>query len=103
MCCPRVNVRFGSEADISACLSDVRFTPKSGHQITVQPSPLVPQADRADLYSITSSARSSLRPRDFRSGPGRTNDPREQSIAPVLPASGQKKKAPRTGLLDRSL
>jgi hypothetical protein len=25
------NVRFGSEADISACVRDVRFTPKSGH------------------------------------------------------------------------
>ena len=25
------NVRFGSKADISACVSDVRFTPKSGH------------------------------------------------------------------------
>jgi NAD(P)-dependent dehydrogenase (short-subunit alcohol dehydrogenase family) len=29
--------------------------------------------------------------------------PSRESIAPVLPASGQKKKAPRTGLLDRSL
>jgi hypothetical protein len=25
------HVRFGSKADISACLSNVRFTPKSGH------------------------------------------------------------------------
>ena len=25
------HVRFGSEADIQPCLSDVRFTPKSGH------------------------------------------------------------------------
>jgi hypothetical protein len=25
------DVRFGSKADISECLSDVRFTPKSGH------------------------------------------------------------------------
>ena len=25
------NVRFGSKADIEACLRDVRFTPKSGH------------------------------------------------------------------------
>ena len=27
----RVNVRFGSKADISACVRDVRFTPESGH------------------------------------------------------------------------
>jgi hypothetical protein len=25
------NVRFGSKADIQPCLSDVRFTPNSGH------------------------------------------------------------------------
>jgi hypothetical protein len=25
------NVRFGSKADIKACLSDVPFTPNSGH------------------------------------------------------------------------
>jgi len=25
------DVRFGSQADIEACLRDVRFTPKSGH------------------------------------------------------------------------
>ena len=27
-----LNVRFGSEADIKACITNVRFTPKSGHQ-----------------------------------------------------------------------
>jgi hypothetical protein len=27
----RSNVRFGSKADIEVRLSDVRFTPKSGH------------------------------------------------------------------------
>ena len=27
------NVRFGSKADISACLYDVRFTPESGHRL----------------------------------------------------------------------
>jgi len=27
-----LNVRFGSEADISAVLIHVRFTPKSGHR-----------------------------------------------------------------------
>jgi hypothetical protein len=26
-----VNVRFGSEADIEACLLNVRYTPESGH------------------------------------------------------------------------
>jgi len=26
------NVRFGSKADISECLANVRFTPESGHQ-----------------------------------------------------------------------
>jgi hypothetical protein len=26
-----LNVRFGSKADIEACPSNVRFTPKSGH------------------------------------------------------------------------
>jgi hypothetical protein len=36
-------VRFGSKADIAYCQADVRFTPKSGHQITVHPSPLYPQ------------------------------------------------------------
>ena len=29
------HVRFGSEADISACPRDVRFTPKSGHRNSV--------------------------------------------------------------------
>ena len=28
----RLNVRFGSKADILRCGIDVRFTPKSGHQ-----------------------------------------------------------------------
>jgi hypothetical protein len=28
----RVNVRFGSKADIGASVKDVRFTPKSGHE-----------------------------------------------------------------------
>jgi hypothetical protein len=27
----RVYIRFGSKADIKACLRDVRFTPQSGH------------------------------------------------------------------------
>jgi hypothetical protein len=28
------NVRFGSKADIGASVKDVRFTPKSGHQLS---------------------------------------------------------------------
>jgi hypothetical protein len=31
----RVNVRFGSKADISECPIDVSFTPESGHPIHV--------------------------------------------------------------------
>jgi ABC-type uncharacterized transport system substrate-binding protein len=30
------HVRFGSKADISACPSDVRFTPKSGHPVALR-------------------------------------------------------------------
>src|SRR5262249_1648780 len=37
---PGPNVRYGSQADILEGLCDVRFTPKSGHQITVRPCPL---------------------------------------------------------------
>jgi hypothetical protein len=31
----QANVRFGSKADIPQCKSDVRFTPKSGHRVSV--------------------------------------------------------------------
>jgi hypothetical protein len=34
------NVRFGSEADIEERLSDVRFTPKSGHRLSQSGCPL---------------------------------------------------------------
>ena len=34
------NVRFGSKADISECPRDVRFTPKSGHWLSVSQCPL---------------------------------------------------------------
>jgi hypothetical protein len=34
------DVRFGSKADIKACLRDVRFTPKSGHWNSVVACPL---------------------------------------------------------------
>ena len=30
------HVRFGSKADIARCQADVRFTPKSGHQVLYQ-------------------------------------------------------------------
>ncbi len=32
------HVRFGSKADIESCVSDVRFTPKSGHQFSNESS-----------------------------------------------------------------
>jgi hypothetical protein len=35
-----LNVRFGSKADIEACLRNVRFTPKSGHRLIALNSPL---------------------------------------------------------------
>src|SRR5262249_61218488 len=34
------HVRFGSQADIGASLHNVRFTPKSGHQLSVLRCPL---------------------------------------------------------------
>jgi len=34
------NVRFGSKADIPACAINVRFTPKSGHQLSALRCPL---------------------------------------------------------------
>jgi hypothetical protein len=34
------DVRFGSKADIARCQIDVRFTPKSGHSISVSECPL---------------------------------------------------------------
>jgi len=60
---PRPNVRFGSKADIGAYTRHVRFTPKSGHWLSVLGCPLVPKADICaaanSRYSITSSARPS--------------------------------------------
>ena len=35
-----VNVRFGSKADMEASPRDVRFTPKSGHQLSARGGPL---------------------------------------------------------------
>src|SRR5262249_62103838 len=37
---PRPNVRFGSKADITALVINVRFTPKSGHRIARLTCPL---------------------------------------------------------------
>src|SRR6516164_1303380 len=55
------NVRFGSKADIAACLINVRFTPKSGHWNLVAQCPLCAKSRHSALqqkscYSITSSA-----------------------------------------------
>jgi hypothetical protein len=36
------NVRFGSKADIWTCVTDVRFTPISRHQITPAERPHTP-------------------------------------------------------------
>ena len=50
-----------SKADVSAHPWDVRFTPKSGHWLSVSGCPFVPKADilrcgKERRYSITSSA-----------------------------------------------
>ena len=55
------NVRFGSDADIQPCLSDVRFTPKSRHWLSVSECPLCAksghtQRSKMYRYSIISSA-----------------------------------------------
>ena len=41
----RVDVRFGSKADVEVPAPDVRFTPKSGHRRREYGCPLVPKAD----------------------------------------------------------
>ena len=48
------NVRFGSKADISARLSDVRFTPKSGHQNLVVECPLCAKSRHSAVRRKTS-------------------------------------------------
>src|SRR6516225_9783362 len=58
------DVRFGSKADISECLDDVRFTPKSGHWNSLVECLLCAKSRHSALpeerrYSITSSARES--------------------------------------------
>jgi hypothetical protein len=42
-CAP--HVRFGSKADMTACLDDVRFAPKSGHWNSVGKCPLCAKKD----------------------------------------------------------
>ena len=51
------NVRFGSKADIDECLGHVRFTPKSGHGLSVSGCPFVPIADIAAFSSPASAWR----------------------------------------------
>ena len=51
-----VDVRFGSKADICSAKRHVCFTPKSGH---VQCNEGCPLSANIQLYSITSSARTS--------------------------------------------
>ena len=62
---PRFHVRFGSKADIDAHLSDVRFTPESGHQSPQSACPLsarsgLPLRNKERRYSINSSAATSM-------------------------------------------
>src|SRR5262252_8098043 len=44
-----VDVRFGSKADIAACLINVRFTPKSGHRNSVVECPLSAKSGHSDV------------------------------------------------------
>src|SRR5262249_31560116 len=55
------DVRFGSKADIEACLRDVRFTPNSGHYFSASGCPLCAKSGlkhrrKATAHSIISSA-----------------------------------------------
>src|SRR5262249_25771635 len=57
-----MNVRFGSKADIRSKKIDVRFTPKSGHRLSVLECPLCAKSglmhcSKKDRYPINSSAR----------------------------------------------
>src|SRR5262249_48641614 len=54
------NVRFGSKADIEACLRDVRFTPKSGHRNSVAECPLCAKSGHCDLFDTINVRSSSL-------------------------------------------
>src|SRR5262245_38877929 len=54
-----VFVRFGSGADITRLLSNVRFTPESRHRGFDSKCPLCANSGHAPLHSITSSARAS--------------------------------------------
>jgi hypothetical protein len=57
-----LNVRFGSKADIAACLSDVRFTPESGHVQCNSECPLSAKSgDRVLLNHLVGSQQEGLR------------------------------------------
>jgi hypothetical protein len=43
------HVRFGSKADIARCQADVRFTPKSGHRLSLPGCPLCHRRTLQDL------------------------------------------------------
>ena len=51
-----VDVRFGSKADIGVRSNDVRFTPESGHWLSLSGCPLCANRGHWLVYSITSSA-----------------------------------------------
>ena len=54
----KVDVRFGSKADICSAIGHVRFTPKSGHVRCTSACPLSANSGHRPPHSITSSARS---------------------------------------------
>src|SRR5215469_8861981 len=52
------HVRFGSKADISACLQHVRFTPKSGHSSTQLPCLLCAKSRHPRMIVLAANGRS---------------------------------------------
>src|SRR5215469_2833466 len=58
------NVRFGSKADIGAPPINVRFTPKSGHWLSVSGCPLVPITNIGNDFIGRIIASPSLQPWD---------------------------------------
>jgi hypothetical protein len=50
----RFNVRFGSKADIAASPTNVRFTPKSGHWLSLSQCPLWLSAQSVDAQVLKS-------------------------------------------------
>jgi hypothetical protein len=49
------DVRFGSETDISACVRDVRYTPKSGHSAEHGGPPLIAKSRQGARRSLSVS------------------------------------------------